>query len=106
MACLFKFFTPKPKQPDLRMTTSPLNLDEIPNTLLQLRAMEGALLDYLVSIHYQLEDTKAKLKASSTNRTIEETNQLLAKRYMLTERKRLFQTRLQKVQMKTQQIQT
>jgi hypothetical protein len=107
MACLFKFFTTKPKQqqPDLRMTTSPLNLDELPDGLFQLRALEGALLDHLVSIHYQLEDTKAKLRSSSTTRTIEETNQLLGKRYTLFERKKLFQTRAQKVQAKIKEIQ-
>ncbi len=108
MSCLFKLFKSKakPNQPDLRIITTPLNLDEIPENPLYLRALEATLLDTLVSIHYQLEDTKAKIRASSTTRSIEETNQLLAKRYTLTEKKKLFLTRLEKVKLKIKEIQT
>ena len=82
---------------------SPLNLDELPDTLSSLRGLEAALLDHLVSIHYQLEDTKAKIKASF-DAPPEQKNQLLAKRYMLSERKKLFQSRLEKAQAKMKEI--
>lgn len=75
-------------------------MDELPTSLNKLQAHEGALLDILVSIHYQLEDVKSKLEHPGVNK-----NELIGKRFQLAEKKRLFESRLEKARNQIKEIQ-
>lgn len=104
MSCFNRFncfSKPNVQKPDLRIY-SPLNLDELPNTILELQAFEAATIDILVSLHYQLEDVKSKLENLTT--LTPEKNELLAKRFRIAEKKKVFDTRLQKIQAKMKEI--
>jgi hypothetical protein len=107
MNCIAKFFCKKPPPPeqlDLRIR-NPVNLDELPNTLLELRAVEGAILDILVSLHYQIDSLNETIKNTMDRPSTENFRQLLGKRYMLTEKKKLFGKRLENVQEKIHELQ-
>ncbi len=109
MSCILNLFCKKknepkpPEQLDLRIT-NPLNLDELPNTLIELRAFEGATLDILVSLHYQICEINRKIKHHMDNPSTEDYRQLLGKRYMLSEKRRVFVGRLEKVQEKIHEL--
>jgi hypothetical protein len=108
MSCILKLFRkqskPKPpQQQDLRIIT-PLDLDELPDNLLSCRALEAAHVDILVSLHYQIEEINRKIRTNIDNHPTEDYRQLLGKRYMLTEKKKVFVRRLEKVQEKIDEL--
>lgn len=108
MSCIFKLFQTKKqenKQPELRIL-NPLNLDEYPNTLLELRALEGALIDHLVSIHYRIDELKANVRHSIQQGKSNQTRDFIAKLTVLKEKKQLFERRLEKVRAKREEIQS
>ena len=102
MSCLWKCFTIKEPLPNIRIPVT-LNLDEVPETLLELRAYEMALIDQLVSIHYQIEDTKSKI-SHMVDIHSEEAKYLLRKRMVLTEKRKVQEKRLQKIREKLKEV--
>lgn len=112
MSCIWTCFTktraPQPKiLKDSRILSNPLNLGDIPYTdSVTLRAMEGALMDNLISIHYKLEETKENIKYTLQKGPSERVKENLGRRAVLTERKRIFEARLARVQAKLKEIET
>lgn len=90
---------------DPKVQTNPLNLDELPETLHDLQIMEGALISHLVSLHYKLEETKGQLSRSFQKGDSLRGKEALAKRVVLTDKKRLFEKRLERVQVRIKEIQ-
>ncbi len=88
---------------DLRIQ-NPLNLDELPTNLSDLRAMEGALMSHLVSLHYKLEEAKKTVRYEFQTGNSNRAKEALAKRAVLAERKQLFESRLQRVQARLKEI--
>ena len=108
MSCLWKLFSKKqPERPKVLTDSkvkNPLNLDMIYDDLVTLQAMESALISNLVSIHYNLEETKKRVAIEFQKGHSQAAKDALAKRVMLAERKKLFETRLQRVQTKLKEI--
>ncbi len=104
MSCLWKCWkkqTPiKPIVLADAKVENPLNLNEIPNTVVELRAVEGALIHHLISIHYKIEDTKRRIAIEFQSGRTDRARALIAKNTHLFERKMLFETRLDRVQKK------
>ncbi len=104
MSCLWKCWEkqnpiPPSVLPDAKVE-NPLNLNEIPNTVVELRAFEGALIHHLISIHYKIEDTKRRIAIEFQSGRTDRARALIAKNTHLFERKMLFETRLERVQKK------
>jgi hypothetical protein len=100
MSCLWKYWKKKPTKPIVlpdAKVDNPLNLNEIPSTVFELRAFEGALIGHLVSIHYNIEDTKMKVANEFRAGRSDRARALIAKNTYLLERKMLFENRLEKV---------
>lgn len=87
--------------PNLRIS-NPLDLDELPESVVELRAHEAAIIDHLISIHYQLQSVKQKLQSHMKQGSNESARLLLGKQMMLTEKRKVMERRLQKVQEKLQ----
>lgn len=83
-----------------------MNLDEYPNTLLELQALEGALIDHLVSLHYRMEEHKSKIRSSIQQGKTNQTRDFIAKLTVLKEKNQLFEKRLEKVRAKRAEIQS
>lgn len=108
MSCIFKLFRKKKaKKPDEHLDLriqNPLNLDELPETLHELRVMEGALLDILVSLHYETEIVKANIRTNLHSSRRESMHKLLAKGNVLAEKKKMHSGRLRRVQEKIREL--
>ncbi len=91
--------------PDQRIS-NPLNLDELPKTKMELQIYETVMIDRLVSIHYQIEDTKTKMIHAIRSQENEKSRELLQKKTALVEKKRLFERRLSTVRSKLKEFQT
>lgn len=106
MSCLWKLFTkqkPVKKEIDSNLRIiNPLNLDELPDSVVELRAHEGAIIDQLISIHYQLQSVKQKLQSLMKHGSNESVRHLLGKKMMLIEKRKMLERRLQKIQEKLQ----
>lgn len=102
MSCIWKLFQGKKSKSshsDLRIQ-NPLNLDEVPDDINSLKALEGVLMDNLISLHYKLEQTKQNIKYLVQTGRSNRLKDTLAKRAFLTERKRVLEIHLQKVQIR------
>ena len=108
MSCIFNLFRKnKAKKTDEHLDlriSNPLNLDELPDTLDGLRAMEGALLDIIVSLHYETETIKANIRTSLQSSRRESIHKLLAKGNVLAEKKKKYSVRLRRVQEKIREL--
>ena len=106
MSCIWNLFQTKPKperKAELRII-NPLDLDELPDTKFHLQAHEAAIMDRLTSLHYLIEETKAKIGVAMQKGNADRARELLAKKSILTEKKKLFEKRLRNVQEKLQEI--
>lgn len=106
MSCLFKLFTKKPKQkqktePEIQ-TNNPLNLDEYPDTQIELEAFEAALLDVLVSTHYRMIEMKEKIRDAIHMGSSNKARDYIARLTVLKEKKQLYEKRLETVRGKLQ----
>lgn len=102
--CFQKKKEPSPKILTDAKVINPLNLDELPNSLMELRALEGALINYLVSIHYKLEEAKGQVREAFQRGHSVRGKEALAKRVILSEKQKLFEKRLHRVQARIQEI--
>ena len=84
---------------------NPLYLEELPNTLTELKVYEGAFIENLISLHYKIEETKQKLGKEFRSGRTDRARALIAKNSYLMERKMFFEKRLEKVQNKIKALQ-
>ncbi len=108
MSCLFKLFTKKSKQkqkpqPEIQ-TANPLNLDEFPDTRIELEAFEGALLDILVSNHYRIIEMKEKIRDAIHMGSSNKARDYIARLTLLKEKQKLYEKRLETVRGKLQNL--
>jgi hypothetical protein len=105
MSCIWKFcFTNTVKKevknlPPIKVE-SPLYLEDDSNDKVTLKAMEAAIIDTLVAIHYSIEDTKTKLANGMRNGSTEQVRAFLAKKSHLLDKKFLLEKKLERVQAK------
>jgi hypothetical protein len=108
MWCIFTLFhKKKPLEPRVLVdpkVNNPLNLDELPDTLSQLKILESVLVDHLVSLHYEIERAKSLVGKEFKKGSSERGRNALANRVILSEKKKLFEKRLERVQEKIRVI--
>jgi hypothetical protein len=99
MSCIWNLFRKKnnPSITDLRIR-NPLNLDEVPDDIHMLRAIEATLIDNLISIHYILEQSKENVKYLIQKGYTQRLQDAIAQRTVAMERKRVLESRLQRIQ--------
>lgn len=107
MWCIFTIFQKKKKENRLldSRIENPLNLDELPDDLTHLKAIESVLIDYLISIHYEIEKAKQLVGKEFRKGSSDKARGALANRLLLSEKKKLFERRLERVQEKIVSIQ-
>ena len=103
MSCIWRLFAKKEKHSDVRIQ-NPLYLNDIPDDIITLRAIEATIIDNLISIHYKIDEIKKKIAYEFQNGHSNSAKEALAWRAYLAERKRFFETRLARVQQKMQEI--
>ena len=110
MSCIWNLFRKKKKVPAQPLThpdstvQNPLNLDEIPNDITTLRLVEQTIIDKLISTHYKLEQTKENIRYTLQRGNSQRLKETLGKRAVLTERKRMLETRLASIQARLEEM--
>ena len=112
MSCLWSCFASKPKRTlgprilsDPKIS-NPLNLDDIVySDSATLKAMEHALVDHLILIETHLTETKKIISTEFRRGASKRAHDALAKRVVLTERKKIYEARLERVRAKLAEIQ-
>jgi hypothetical protein len=84
---------------------NPLYLEELPNTLSELRVYEGVIINNLISLHYKIEETKKKLGVEFRSGRTDRARALIAKNSYIMERKMFLEKKLEKVQNKIKALQ-
>lgn len=107
MSCIWQLFTRKrdKKSSSTRILIdekheNPICISNIPDTIPELKIVEGALISNLVTLHYSLEETKKQIAVQAGDTPSKRLLDLLAKRRHLSERKLYFEQQLKKVQIK------
>ena len=83
---------------------NPLLLEEMPSSLIELRALEAVLIDRLVSLHYIIEETKQNVGSAFREGSTDQARSLIAKKTVLLDKKFILEKKLQKVQAKLQTL--
>jgi len=109
MSCLWTCWSdPKPRKPIVisdPKVVNPLYLEELPNTLSELRVYEGVIINNLISLHYKIEETKKKLGVEFRSGRTDRARALIAKNSYIMERKMFLEKKLEKVQNKIKALQ-
>jgi hypothetical protein len=79
---------------------NPLYLEEMPSTKFELKALEGAIIDTLIAVHYSIEDAKQKLVIQMRSGSTEQVRAFLARKTHLLDKKFMLEQKLEKVQAK------
>ena len=104
MSCIWNLcFKPPPRQlpkPTVKVE-NPLILEDYDyNDKVTLQAMESAIIDMLIAVHYGIEDTKLKVANGMRSGSSDQVRALLAKKSHLLDKKFLLEKKLEKVQAK------
>jgi hypothetical protein len=83
---------------------TPTLLEELPDSLLVLRAMEATLIDLLISFHYRLDVLKKDMMLAFEKGTTTKATTLWTERTALYKKKKRFETSLLKVQEKMKEL--
>jgi hypothetical protein len=104
MSCLFKLFRKKQRPEPEFQSVNPLNLDEFPDTRMELEAFEGALVDTLVSIHYRILQMKENIRDAIQMGYSNRARDSIARLTVLKEKKQICEKRLDTVRKKLQDL--
>ncbi len=105
MSCLWTCFQSKKPSKSLGprilsdpKMVNPLHLEPIPNDIPTLQAMEHAIIENLLLIDNRLVEAKKRVADEFRKGASSRAQDALAKRAVLAERKRLYESKLQKIQ--------
>lgn len=74
------------------------------NDKITLQAMESAIIDMLIALHYGIEDTKLKVANGMRSGSSDQVRSLLAKKSHLLDKKFLLEQKLAKIQAKLRSL--
>lgn len=111
MSCVWKLFCkskpsiPKPPRilTDVKVL-SPLHLDELPESSIQLEAYRDAYIDKLISIHYGLEDMKQKIAETIEQGQTDRARNYMFRRSVLVDKQKFYQNRVDMIQARLKEI--
>lgn len=108
MSCIWNLcFKPPPRQlpkPTVKVE-NPLILEDYDyNDKITLQAMESAIIDMLIAVHYGIEDAKTKLANGMRSGSTEHVRAFLAKKSHLLDKKFLLEQKLSKIQAKLRSL--
>lgn len=84
---------------------NPLQLDYDSNDTITLKALEAAIIDSLIAVHYGIEDAKHKLASYMRSGSTDQVRAFLAKKTHLLDKKFMLEQKLAKIQAKLQTLQ-
>ena len=83
---------------------TPTMLEDLPDSLFLLRAMEATVIDLLISFHYRLDALKTQMMLAFEKGTTTNATNLWTERSAMYKKKRDFERHLEKIQQKIQEM--
>lgn len=83
---------------------TPIMLQELPDSLVLLRAMEATVIDLLISFHYRLDTLKTQMLLAFEKETTTKATNIWTERTAMYKKKKDFERHLENIQQKIHEI--